>query len=91
MSLATAVAIYFLIWWTVLFAVLPWGVRSQQEGGSVAPGTDPGAPSMPRLKRKLVLTTIVAALVFALWYAIYTYRLITIDDLARLLGAVPPR
>jgi len=91
MSLATAVAIYFLIWWTVLFAVLPWGVRSQQEGGSVAPGTDPGAPAIPRLKRKLVLTTIVAALVFALWYAIYTYRLITIDDLARLLGAVPPR
>jgi predicted secreted protein len=91
MSLATAVAIYFLIWWTVLFAVLPWGVRSQHEGGSIPPGTDPGAPTVPRLKRKLVLTTIVAALVFAVWYAIYTYRLITIDDLARLLGAVPPR
>jgi predicted secreted protein len=90
MSLATAVAIYFLIWWTVLFAVLPWGVRSQHEGGSVAPGTDPGAPAVPRLRRKLVLTTIVAAFVFALWHANYTYRLITLDDLARLLGAVPP-
>jgi predicted secreted protein len=29
MSLATAIAIYFIIWWVVLFAVLPWGVRSQ--------------------------------------------------------------
>jgi predicted secreted protein len=90
MSLATAVAIYFIIWWTVLFAVLPWGVRSQEEGGSIAPGTDPGAPSVPGLKRKLIWTTIVAAGVFALWYATYTYRLITLDDLARLLGIAPP-
>jgi predicted secreted protein len=48
MSLATSIAIYFIIWWTVLFAVLPWGVRSQQESGAVAPGTDPGAPAIPR-------------------------------------------
>ena len=87
MSLATAIAIYFIIWWVVLFAVLQWGVRSQHEGdGAIAPGTDPGAPTIPGLRRKLVWTTIVAAVVFALWYAVYTYRLITIDDLARLLG-----
>jgi predicted secreted protein len=90
MSLATAFAIYFIIWWVVLFAVLPWGVRSQHEGnGAIAPGTDSGAPTIPRLTRKLVWTTIVAAIVFALWYVVYTYRLITIDDLAKLLGFVP--
>jgi predicted secreted protein len=86
MSLATAIAIYFIIWWVVLFAVLPWGVRSQHEGGAIAPGSDPGAPAIPRLKRKLVLTTIVAAVVFALWYVVYTYRLIALDDLAAMLG-----
>ena len=90
MSLATAIAIYFIIWWVVLFAVLPWGVRSQHEGGAVAPGSDPGAPAVPRLKRKLVWTTIVAAVVFALWYVVYTYRLIALDDLAAMLG-VPSR
>jgi predicted secreted protein len=90
MSLATAIAIYFIIWWVVLFAVLPWGVRSQHEGGAIAPGSDPGAPAMPRLKRKLVLTTMVAAIVFALWYVVYTYRLIALDDLAAMLG-VPSR
>jgi predicted secreted protein len=90
MSLATAIAIYVIIWWVVLFAVLPWGVRSQHEGdGTIAPGTDPGAPTVPGLRRKLVWTTIVAAVVFALWFAVYTYRLITIDDLARWLGVVP--
>ena len=91
MSLATSIAIYFIIWWTVLFAVLPWGVRSQQDSGAVTPGTDPGAPSIPRLKRKLIWTTIVAGLVFALWHVVYTYRLIALDDLAAMLGMVPPR
>jgi predicted secreted protein len=86
MSLATAFAIYFIIWWVVLFAVLPWGVRSQHEDGTIIPGSDPGAPAIPRLRRKLVWTTIVAAIVFALWYVVYTYRLITLDDLAGLLG-----
>ena len=90
MSIATAIAIYFVIWWVVLFAVLPWGVRSQHESnGAIAPGTDPGAPTIPRLARKLVWTTIVAAIVFAFWYVVYAYRLITIDDLARLIGFVP--
>jgi predicted secreted protein len=89
MSLATSIAIYFIIWWTVLFAVLPWGVRSQQESGAVVPGTDPGAPAIPRLRRKLVWTTIVAGIVFALWYVVYTYRLIAIDDLAAMLGMAP--
>ena len=37
MAIATAIAIYFLIWWIMLFAVLPWGVRSQGEEGC-APG-----------------------------------------------------
>jgi predicted secreted protein len=82
-SLATSIAIYFIIWWTVLFAVLPWGVRSQEEAGEVAKGTDPGAPVVHRLGRKLVWTSVVAAIVFAMWYVIYSYRWIALGDLAQ--------
>ena len=57
MPIGTSIAIYFIIWWLVLFAVLPFGVRSQQEAGSVAPGTEPGAPARPLLWRKLLATT----------------------------------
>ena len=85
-SLTTAIAIYFIIWWTVLFAVLPFGVRSQEESGAVAPGTDPGAPAIPRLWRKLIWTTITASVVFALCAVVYTYRLVTLEGLAALLG-----
>ena len=86
MSVATAIAIYFVLWWIVLFAVLPWGVRSQEESGQVSKGTDPGAPAIPRLTRKLMWTTAVAAVVFMLGYLIYADHLIAIDKLASWLG-----
>ncbi|MGL4559321.1 MAG: DUF1467 family protein, partial [Afipia sp.] len=53
-SISTAFAIYFVLWWVVLFAVLPFGVRSQMENGEEIPGTDPGAPSAARMGRKLL-------------------------------------
>jgi predicted secreted protein len=83
MPVTTALAIFFLIWWVVLFAVLPWGVRGQHEGdgGEIVPGTDPGAPVLPRLLRKLVWTTVVSLAAFALCYVVYVNRLVTIDGL----------
>jgi len=85
-SLPTALAIYFIIWWVVLFAVLPWGVRSQEESGTVSPGTDPGAPSVPKLKQKLVWTTLVSGVVFALCAVAYAYRQVLLDALAAAMG-----
>jgi predicted secreted protein len=85
-SLSTALAIFFLIWWLVLFAVLPWGVRSQEESGAIAPGTDPGAPAIPKLKAKLVWTTLVSGFVFALCAVVYAYRQVLLDALAALMG-----
>jgi predicted secreted protein len=76
MQTTTAIAIYFLIWWITLFAVLPFGVRSQHEGDGYAQGTDPGAPILARIGMKLVWTTIVASIVFAILATIYKYKLI---------------
>jgi predicted secreted protein len=84
MAIATAIAIYFLIWWIMLFAVLPWGVRAQGEEG--APGTDPGAPTVPRLRAKLIWTTIASAVVWAICAVVYTKGLVTLDGLASLFG-----
>jgi predicted secreted protein len=84
MAISTAIAIYFLIWWLVLFAVLPWGVSAQ--GEEAAPGTDPGAPRVPHLKAKLIWTTAVTSVIFAIVALVYANRWITIDDLAALMG-----
>jgi predicted secreted protein len=84
MPLATALAIFFLIWWVVLFAVLPWGIRSQHEGHDIAPGTDPGAPTKARIGWKLVWTTLVAVALYAICYAVYADRWVTIDGLVNI-------
>jgi predicted secreted protein len=86
MSVTTAIAIYFLIWWLTLFAVLPFGVRSQHEGGDMVPGSDPGAPIIPRVLWKLFWTTIVAGVIFAILYVVYVNKLITLDDMMKLFG-----
>jgi len=87
-SIATVIAIYFIIWWVVLFAVLPWGVKSQQESGEVAPGTEPGAPAAHRIGMKLLYTTITASVVFGILYVIYVLDLIPIALLKEI--AHPP-
>jgi len=84
MAITTAIAIYFLIWWIVLFAVLPWGVRPQ--GADRAAGTDPGAPIVSRLGARLIWTTVIATVIFAACAVVYINRWVTLDGLAALLG-----
>ncbi|MCW6509709.1 DUF1467 family protein [Lichenifustis flavocetrariae] len=64
-SLPMALAIYFTLWWTLLFAVLPFGVRSQQETGTTVPGSEPGAPQTPALLKKALWTTVLTTVAFA--------------------------
>jgi predicted secreted protein len=84
MAISTAIAIYFLIWWLVLFAVLPWGVEAQGEGG--APGTDPGAPIVARVLHKVIWTTIIASVIFGCAAYVFVNRLLTLEDLATMMG-----
>jgi predicted secreted protein len=78
----TSVAIYFTIWWTVLFAVLPLGMQSHHEAGiNHGDGGDPGAPVNPNLKRKFITTTWVSALLFAVFWLIVRFGVVTLPSL----------
>ena len=82
MSLAFAVAIYVVIWWIVLFAMLPIGVRTSEGAGeNASPGTAESAPHLPNLLPKMVATTVVSSIVFAALYAIIVYHVITLDQI----------
>jgi predicted secreted protein len=81
MTLSFAIAIYVLIWWVVLFAMLPIGVRTQAEEGEVSPGTAESAPHRPRLLPKMLATTVVASLVFAAVYVVIVHRVIKLDQI----------
>ncbi|WP_343314097.1 DUF1467 family protein [Brucella sp. BE17] len=81
MSLISAIAIYFIIWWTTLFALLPVGLRTQAEEGNVTLGTVASAPAKPRIWRAFLRTTIVASLIFALYYYLTQVRGLGLDDI----------
>lgn len=66
MQALTVVAIYFIIWWLCLFVVLPFRVRNQVDTGEVFKGSEPGAPALLRLWPKLLITSVLAAVVTAL-------------------------
>ena len=72
-SIAAWAAIYVVVWWITIFAVLPIGVRSQDEAVEVAPGSEPGAPVAPRLALKAAVTTVVAGVIVVVIYWLRLY------------------
>jgi predicted secreted protein len=85
-TISSAFAIYFVVWWITLFAVLPFGIHSQQESGQVSMGTDPGAPVLARMGRKLLITTLISMVIYGC--AFYAYRLgyLDVDRMSKALG-----
>jgi predicted secreted protein len=85
-TVSTIVAIYFVLWWVTLFVTLPFGVRSQHEEGGGAPGTDPGAPIATLMGRKLIWTTVISAVIFAIGMLAYNAGYLSIERLSKLMG-----
>jgi predicted secreted protein len=85
-TISTIAAIYFVLWWVTLFVTLPFGVRSQHEEGGGAPGTDPGAPVATQMGRKLIWTTIISAVIFAIGAAAYHAGYLSIERLSKMMG-----
>ncbi|HLZ04861.1 MAG TPA: DUF1467 family protein [Bradyrhizobium sp.] len=85
-TISTMFAIYFVVWWIVLFLTLPFGIRSQHEDGVGAPGTDPGAPIVTGMGRKLIWTTVISAVIFAIAMLAYNAGYLSIDRLSKLMG-----
>lgn len=83
MDALTAFFIYLLIWWVTLFAVLPLGVERHTDEGK---GHDAGAPKTPDLKKKIIINTIVSAIILALIYILVELKVITWGDWFR--GAI---
>jgi predicted secreted protein len=90
-TISTAFAIYFVLWWIVLFLTLPFGVRSQHEEYGEGPdravaGTDPGAPIASQMGRKLIWTTVLSAIIFAVAWIAYDAGYLNVDRLSKLMG-----
>ena len=82
MALTSALAIYFILWWVVLFTVLPWGNRSlHEEGLEAEAGHVASAPIKPNLGRKFVITTLVSAVIYVIGYWLFSSGLVSLDNI----------
>jgi predicted secreted protein len=82
MTIASIVAIYLLFFIASAFLLLPFGVRTDEEAGTPrVPGQADSAPHRFDLPRHLLKAAAVALLLFALYYANWTYGWVKVEDL----------
>jgi len=84
MSWVSVFAIFFIIWWLVLFATLPFGLRTQDDENEVTLGTVSSAPGRPHMGKTILRTTIVTAIVFAIYYVATVYFGLSLNDIPRI-------
>jgi predicted secreted protein len=85
MSWISFAALFFITWWITLFAVLPFNVRTQDDDHDVTLGTVPSAPRGPHMLRAVLRTTVVTAILMAVFYGVTRGLGLTIDDIPRIL------
>jgi len=77
MNWFTGVMAYVIIWWVVLFTILPWGNRPPE---APEPGHATSAPAKPRLLIKFGVTTLVATMIFLMFVWLLQSDLISLRD-----------
>jgi predicted secreted protein len=82
MKFTSIIAIYFLFFAASAFILLPFGVRTTEEvGGEKIAGQAESAPHGFDVKRHFLKSAVLAAVLFAIYYANWTFGWITPDDL----------
>ena len=79
----TLFAIFFIVWWVTLFAVLPIGVTTHGDDGPA--GTAGSAPDRPRMGLKVLLTTAISVAIVALFYLLTVTFGWSVDDIPRIV------
>ena len=82
MTLVFGFAIFFVVWWIALFAVLPFGVRTQGEAGQTVAGTPSSAPAKFPILRIFAINTAVSIVVFFVIWAAIEFDVFGISELA---------
>jgi predicted secreted protein len=84
-SWVSLVAIYFVTWWLVLFAILPFGVKTQDDEDNVTLGTVSTAPRGPHMLRAVIWTTIVTSILMGVYGWLTLGLGYSFDDIPRIV------
>lgn len=80
MAITSALVLFAVLWFLVMLLTLQVTARTQGEEGEVVPGTHSGAPANFRLKRTMVIVTLITTLVWAILAGIILSGVITVED-----------
>jgi len=80
MSYIEMLVVYVILWWLVLFMVLPFGI-TRVDPDTLLPGQDPGSPAKGRMVMKLIVTSGISAILLVIYYFIATSGLISFRDM----------
>ncbi|UDL89878.1 DUF1467 family protein [Mesorhizobium sp. PAMC28654] len=89
MSWVSFTALFFATWWVVLFAVLPFSVRTQDDDQDVTLGTVPSAPRGPHMLRAIIRTTLVTAVVMGIFYGLTHGLGYSLDEIPHIIPEAP--
>ncbi|WP_109466618.1 DUF1467 family protein [Albibacillus kandeliae] len=81
MGVVSGIVLYVIIWFLTFFVALPIRVETQGDKGSVVPGTHAGAPENHHLKKKALITTGVALVIWGIIATVILSEWITVRDL----------
>lgn len=81
MTITGALVVFAITWFMVFFCVLPWRFTSQQDAGTVVPGTPRSAPADEMVGYKAKITTVIAVVLWAAICATILWGGLGIDDL----------
>ncbi len=70
MGWATGTAVYLVIWWLVIFMVLPWGAKNVIDDDDVKKGHASSAPKKPRMLLKFAITTVISGVLWGIVYMV---------------------
>lgn len=81
MGILSAIVLFAVIWFLTLFCVLPIRLETQGDRGEVEPGTHAGSPANPRMKRRFLITTAIAFVLWVIIVAIILSGVISVRDI----------
>lgn len=81
MGPVSGLVLFAVIWFLVLFVVLPLRLETQGDRGEIVPGTQAGAPANLNMWKKARITTYVAIVIWAIVAAVIWSELVTVRDL----------
>ena len=90
MGITSGIVLYLVIWFMTFFVVLPINIQTQGDLGRIVPGTQAGSPEHHHLRKKAIITTGIAVVLWGICAWVLLSGAITLRDIDMFNRMGPP-